>query len=257
MWFLRYLKSSVGGKQSMGAAGAALVAFLVGHLLGNLQLLNPDPAAAQAAYNAYTKFLTGLKPLIWFVEAGIAGVFAWHVAFATGLKLRNRKAAGPRRYAVAAAVGPSTPASYTMYGSGLVILLFVVLHLAVFKFGTCYLYRDADGELVRDMWLTTVLFFGNPVYTALYVLALLVVGAHLFHAIPSLFRTFGLDHPKWTPAFALCGWLLAVALGLGFAGTAAGTCALAHTAAGQAQIRKALGDQPGLARLKNAENSTP
>lgn len=250
MWFLQYLKSSIGRKQTMGVAGAALVGFLIGHLLGNFQLLNPDPAAAQTAYNAYTKFLTGLKPLIWFIEAGLIGIFAWHVGIATWLKWQNRKAAGSGRYAVSATVGSATPASYTMYCSGSIIFLFAVAHLAVFKFGTHYLYQDAKGDLIRDMWLTTVQFFGNPVYTALYVGALLVVGLHLFHAIPSLFRTFGLDHPKWTPAFTLCGWLLAAALGLGFAGTAVGTCVLARTEAGKAQVQKSLAAQPVLEKLK-------
>lgn len=250
MWILTYLKSSIGRKQTMGVAGALLVGFLVGHLLGNLQLLNPNPAAAQTAYNAYTKFLTGLSPLLQIIECGLVAILAWHVAVASWLKLQNLKSAGTSRYAVSATVGPATPASYTMYCSGSIIFVFIVLHLAVFKFGTYYLFQDAKGDVIRDMWLTTVQFFAHPLYTALYVAALLVIGLHLFHAIPSLFRTFGLDHPKWTPAFTVFGWLVAAALGLGFAGTAVGTCVLAHTDAGKAQIQKALDAQPALAQLK-------
>ena len=217
MWFPDYLKSSIGKKQTMGVAGLGLVGFLAGHLLGNLQLLNLDAAAAQAAYNAYTKFLTGMKPLIWFVEAGLVGIFLYHVCVATKLKLENLKARGKCRYAVNAHVGSATPASYTMYLTGSAILLFAVLHLAVFKFGTYYLYVDAKGDLIRDMWLTTVLFFGNPVYMGLYVLALLAIGAHLFHALPSICRTFGVEHPKWTPALTAAGMLAAAALSAGFA----------------------------------------
>ena len=89
MWFPDYLKSSIGKKQTMGVAGLGLVGFLAGHLFGHLQLLNLDAAAAQAAYNAYTKFLTGMKPLIWFVEAGLVGIFLYHVCVATKLKLEN------------------------------------------------------------------------------------------------------------------------------------------------------------------------
>ena len=243
MWFLDYLKSSIGKKQTMGLAGLGLVGFLAGHLAGNLQLLNPDAAAAQAAYNAYTKFLTGMKPMIWFVEAGLVGIFLYHAALATKLKLENLKARGKSRYAVNAHVGSATPASYTMYVTGSAILLFAVLHLAVFKFGTHYLYVDAKGDLIRDMWLTTVLFFGNPVYMGLYVLALLAIGAHLFHALPSLFRTFGLEHPKWTPIFTAAGMLAAAAISAGFVGTAVGTFALTKTNATQAQIQKAQAAQ--------------
>ena len=243
MWFPDYLKSSIGKKQTMGVAGLGLVGFLAGHLLGNLQLLNLDAAAAQAAYNAYTKFLTGMKPLIWFVEAGLAGIFLSPVCVATKLKLENLKARGKCRYAVNAHVGSATPASYTMYLTGSAILLFDVLHLAVFKLGTHYLYVDAKGDLIRDMWLTTVLFFGNPVYMGLYVLALLAIGAHLFHALPSICRTFGVEHPKWTPALTAAGMLAAAALSAGFVGTAVGTFALTKTDATKAQIQKAQAAQ--------------
>lgn len=248
MWFLDYLKSSIGRKQSMGVAGVLLVGFLAGHLLGNLQLLNPDPAAAQAAYNAYTRFLTGLKPLIWFIELALLAIFAYHVAIASWLKLENRRARGRTRYAVSASLGDATPASTTMYATGTVVLLFVVSHLVVFKYGTHYLYTDAQGEVIRDMWLTTVEFFGTWWCTALYGLGLLAVGFHLFHALPSLFRTFGLDHPKWTPAFTLVGRLVALALAGGFIGTAAATCALAHTPAARAQIQKAYAAQKAFAQ---------
>lgn len=253
MWFLDYLKSSIGRKQSMGVAGVLLVGFLAGHLLGNLQLLNLDPAAAQAAYNAYTRFLTGLKPLIWLIELALLAIFAYHVAVATWLKLENRRARGRTRYAVSASLGDATPASTTMYATGSIVLLFAVSHLAVFKYGTHYLYLNAEGEVVRDMWLTTVEFFGAWWCTALYGLGLLAVGFHLFHALPSLFRTFGLDHSKWTPAFTLVGRLAAVALAGGFIATAAATCALAHMSAAQAQIRKSHDAQKTLAARAAAQ----
>ena len=67
MWVRGYLTSSIGKKQVLGVVGAGLVMFLAGHMVGNLPLLNPDVAASQAAYNAYCRMLTGLKPMIWFV----------------------------------------------------------------------------------------------------------------------------------------------------------------------------------------------
>ena len=176
-WVGTYLASSIGRKQVLGVAGALLVAFLAGHMVGNLSLLNPDPAVAQAAYNAYCQFLTGLKPLIWFVEAGLAAILFVHVALALVLKLGNRRARGAARYAVVSHAGQATGAAYTMFASGAVILVFLVQHLVLFKFGRWYFYRNAAGEIVRDMWLTTVETFANPVWTALYVAALLVAGA--------------------------------------------------------------------------------
>lgn len=245
-WVGTYLASSIGRKQVLGVAGALLVAFLAGHMAGNLSLLNPDPAAAQAAYNAYCQFLTGLKPLIWFVEAGLAAILFVHVALALVLTLGNRRARGAARYAVVSHAGQATGAAYTMFASGVVILVFLVQHLVLFKFGRWYLYRNAADEIVRDMWLTTVETFANPVWTALYVAALLVAGAHLVHALPSLFRTFGLVHPRWTPLLNAAGVCVAGAILGGFIVTAAGTCALAHRPVTQAQIEKARAAQPAL-----------
>lgn len=250
MWFVDYLKSSIGKKQVMGFAGFLLAGFLLGHLLGNFQLLKPDPASAQASYNAYTKFLTGLKPLIWIVEGVLAALFLCHVAVATKLKLENRGARGKSRYAVSARAGGPTPASSTMYLTGLAVLVFVVLHLAVFKFGHHYLYLDEHGEVIRDMWLTTVLFLGDPLLMGLYVADLLVLGIHLFHALPSFCRTFGLVHTKWTRPFTALGRLTAVFLTLGFVGTALGTFALTRTESVQAQIKYAQSSQPALEALQ-------
>ena len=246
-WFLTYLTSSIGKKQVLGAVGAFLVLFLVGHLLGNLQLLKPDAVAAQASYNAYTEFLTGLKPLIWIIEAVLCGVFALHVLLGLKLKIENHRARGANRYAVSAHVAPTTIASSTMVISGLVILAFVIQHLLVFKYGTHYLYRDADGKIIRDMWLTTIQVFSNPCWTAFYVVSLLLLGCHLIHAIPSLFRTFGLDHPKWTPLFAFCGVIRGAALAFGFAATAAGTFVQSRQSDTKALMEKSFAVQGELA----------
>ena len=254
-WVGTYLASSIGRKQVLGVAGALLVAFLAGHMAGNLSLLNPDPAAAQAAYNAYCQFLTGLKPLIWFVEAGLAAILFVHVALALVLKLGNRRARGAARYAVVSHAGQATGAAYTMFASGAVILVFLVQHLLFFKFGAWYLYQNAAGEIIRDMWLTTALTFQNPVWTAAYSVALLVAGAHLVHAIPSLFRTFGLVHTRWTPLFNLFGRCAAAAIVGGFVVTAIGTCALMHTDKGERQIKKALADQPRLEKVMTVQRA--
>lgn len=254
MWVRCYLTSSIGKKQVLGVVGAGLVMFLAGHMVGNLPLLNPNVAASQAAYNAYCKLLTGLKPMIWFVEAGLVLILLVHACLALILKLGNSQARGGR-YAVTKRKGDASFATYTMFASGVIILVFLVQHLLFFKFGTWYLYQSASGEIIRDMWLTTVLTFQNPVWTAAYSVALLVAGAHLVHAIPSLFRTFGLVHARWTPLFNLFGRCVAAAIVGGFIVTAIGTYALMHTEKGKQQIEKAKADQPRLEKLVKAQDS--
>ena len=227
-WIGVYLTSSIGKKQQLAVAGAALTAFLGGHALGNLKLLNPDPVAAQASYNAYCAFLMSLKPFLYAIEGGLAALLLFHAAMALVLKLGNRKARGPQRYAVVARKGEATPGSFTMFLTGSAILVFMIQHLVFFKFGEYYLYRNAAGEIVRDMWLTAADTFANPLWTLVYVAALLVLGLHLMHALPSLFRTFGLAHRKWTPIFNLIAAAIELGLMCSFLAAAVGTCVLAN-----------------------------
>lgn len=245
--FKAYFLSSIGKKQTLGAVGAVLVMFLAGHMLGNLQLLNPDLVAQQASYNDYCKFLTGMKPMIWFVEAALVAILLIHVMLACVLKFGNRASRGAKRYAVVRHAGEVTCAAYTMFASGVVVFVFLLQHLRLFKFGNCYLYQSVSGEIIRDMWLTTVQTFASPGWTVAYVVAVLVVGAHLIHAIPSLFRTFGLVHARWTVLFNLFGVLAAAAIMGGFAVTAIGSCVLVNRPEGKALIQKSLEAQAQLA----------
>lgn len=252
-WIFEYLLSSIGKKQTMGFAGAGLVGFLLGHVGGNLQLLNPDLAAAQASYNAYTKFLTGLGPTLWAIEAGLTAILLYHAGVAVKLRLENLKAAGCRRYAVRAHKGKASPAAFTMLCSGSIILAFLVHHVATFKFGAYYLYQDASGAIIRDMWLTTALSFANPWIAGAYALAFLAIGAHLAHAVPSLFRTFGLVHPKWTPIFNVGGVLCAVAIFGGLSLVAVCTSWRVNTPEGKALIEQSRAAQVQLQQIQKAE----
>lgn len=246
MWIPTYLLSSIGKKQVLGVAGAGLVGFLLGHMSGNFALLNPDAAAAQAHYNAYAHFLMSLKPFLYVIELGLVAIMAVHAGMALKLKLENRRARGNVRYAVSKSLGDKPFASATMFISGLTILVFLIQHLLFIKYGHEYLYRDANGVVMRDMWLTMVLTFANPWWTAFYAAVMLVLGGHLIHAIPSLFRTFGIVHRKWNLIIETAGVLLGAAIAFGFAVTAIGTCLLVNLPAGKEQIQKSLDAQKEL-----------
>ncbi len=237
-WIIKYLTSSIGKKQIMGCSGAAIALFVLGHMIGNLQLINLDQAAAQAHYNAYTQLLTGMKPIIYFVEIGLIAIFFIHIFLAIKLKMENRKARGPESYEVNARKGKKTFASFTMIWSGLIILGFAIQHLMTLKFGAHYLYENEAGLVIRDMWLTTIDMFANPIWTVFYLIAMFVVGMHLFHAISSAFQTLGIAHQKWTPIIDFIGMVYSVVVALGFAFEAGFSCYIAH--------------QPGTEALRNA-----
>lgn len=257
-WIIKYLTSSIGKKQIMGASGAFLALFILVHMCGNLQLLTFDQAAAQASYNAYTEFLTSFNPLhfpfklIYLMELGMVAAFGLHIGLGILLKIENKKARGNVGYEVNARKGSKSFATFTMIWTGLIILGFGIQHLANLKFGEHYLYMNEAGEIVRDMWLTTVDMFANPVWTVFYLVAMFAIGTHLFHAISSAFQTLGLAHQKWTPVIEIIGMVYSIVIALGFAIEAAFSCYIANQPETQALRAKSHEIQQQLEQKKAA-----
>jgi succinate dehydrogenase / fumarate reductase cytochrome b subunit len=223
-WLLTYLTSSIGKKQVMGATGCMLLIFVLGHMIGNLQLLLPDPAAAQAAYNTYSALLTKSKLFLYTVEGSLALIFIVHLYLAITLKLQNNKARGAARYAVDARKGKKQFPTFIMIWTGLSIIAFIVWHLFTVRNGAHYYYLNpdvADGKVVRDMWLTTVEVLGNPLSAVIYLSVMLLLGFHLWHAISSAFQTMGINHQKWTPIIDKLAIVYCLVVALGFGATAA------------------------------------
>ena len=173
------ISSSIAKKLGMALTGLLLYGFLVAHLGGNLLLLKGDGGAA---FNAYSEFLVQ-HPLLIPAELGLIAIFLSHVYLAIIVSRENRRAR-PVGYQMTDAVGGGRSwASRTMIWSGLVILVFLVLHLKTFKYGD-----HGDGTLF-DLVIGT---FHQQAWTIWYVAALTVLGFHLWHAFQSAFQTLGL-----------------------------------------------------------------
>lgn len=259
-WIIKYITSSIGKKQVMGCTGAILALFILGHMVGNIQLINPDPAAAQASYNAYSELLTGHKAFIYTIEAVMSFVFILHIFLAVTLKLQNKKARGGIDYDVNARKGRKSFATFTMIWSGLFVVFFLVTHLMSLKFGEYYYYQNPDvagGAVVRDMWLTTIMAFANIKFSAFYVVSMFIIGLHLFHAISSAFQTMGIAHQKWTPFIELLGVVYSVVVALGFAVIAVGSFILGNKPETQALIEQSrdIGRQKMLEEQKMIEDA--
>jgi succinate dehydrogenase / fumarate reductase cytochrome b subunit len=226
-WLLTYLTSSIGKKQVMGASGCILALFVLGHMVGNLQLLLPAPEAAQAAYNTYSALLTKSKLFLYSIETGLVLIFVIHVYLAVTLKLQNNKARGSASYVVNARKGKKQFPTFIMIWSGLSLVAFVVWHISTVRNGVHYYYINpevAGGAVVRDMWLTTVEVIGNPLFAVFYITVMLLLGFHLWHAISSAFQTMGINHHKWTPIINKLAIVYCVVVAVGFAVTAAWCC---------------------------------
>jgi len=195
-WFLGQgrgtpvFSTSIGKKLGMALTGLVLYSFLIGHLAGNLQLFACDGGTT---FNTYADFMIS-NPLLIPTEFILLGVMMTHVAFAVSLSRAARRAR-PQGYAVQKAVGGRSLASRTMLWSGLIILIFLIIHIRTFKFG-----EIGEGGLSALVAET----FQQPVWAGGYLLVMTVLGFHLWHAMHSAFQTLG-----W---HTRAGWRLASSL---------------------------------------------
>lgn len=210
------LWTTVARKFLMALTGLALFLFICGHLAGNLLLF-----VGAEAFNRYAHRLISLGGLLYVIEALLLAVFLVHMITAVSVTLGNWRAR-PKGYSrTASRGGPSRQniSSKTMIWSGVVILVFLVIHLITFKYGPGipegYVVL-LDGEPVRDLYRLVAESFRDPIYTGGYVAAMVVLGFHLRHGFWSAVQSLGLHHPRWTPVVYAVGVVASVVLGFGF-----------------------------------------
>lgn len=201
-WLFKAASASIGKKQCMALTGLGLCGFLVLHLAGNFLLF-----AGPQAFNGYAKKLEE-NPLLLPGEISLLALFAIHVGFALRVTLENRRAR-PVRYAVSATEGERSFASGTMWLSGLITLVFLVLHLLHFRF--------AGAEARADLHALVLKTFQSLTYVAWYVFAVCVLGLHVGHGFQSAFRSLGLHHPKYTQLVRWVSRIFGAGVALGYA----------------------------------------
>lgn len=206
---LKAFSSSVGTKLLISLTGLALFLYLVLHLVGNaLVFLGPE------TFNQYSHTLLS-SPLLVPVELGLLAVFLAHI-YKTVTSLLDNRRARPVRYVNKRWAGkPSRKsiASSTMIVSGLVIVLFVIIHVKGFKYGP---YYEVSGSHVRDLYRMEMENFSRPILVAFYVVCMALVGFHLWHGFSSAFQSLGADTPRGTPRVLALGKALALAIAGGF-----------------------------------------
>jgi len=207
-----YCRSSIGRKHLMAVTGLLLCGFLVGHLTGNFLLL-----VSSDAFNIYGHKLASLGAGLYVIETILLLIFLTHLGLAIKLTMENKAARGLQKYAVKKCTGRGTTImSATMPYTGLVLLVFIILHLCNIKFGPHYT-TIVDGVQMRDLFKVTIEHFKNPLNVAWYVVAMICAALHTAHGFSSAFQSLGLNHPKYFPKLKLISYLYAVAVGGGFA----------------------------------------
>src|SRR5262245_18761028 len=166
----RMWQSSLGKKYVMAITGCALFGFVIGHLLGNLQIfLGPE------ALNRYGHFLQSTPELIWPAHIGLLALAVLHVAAAIKLSAEN-KAARPIPYAKHEVVA-ACYASRTMLMSGLIVFVFVIYHLLHFTIqipGINFTGQDfrllEDAQRRLDIYRMMILGYKQPLVSLFYVI---------------------------------------------------------------------------------------
>ena len=202
-------QSTIGKKYLMATTGLLLVLFVIGHMLGNLQIF-----LGAETINAYGAFLKGKPALLWSARVGLLVTAAMHVWAAATLAVRNR-AARPTPYRVKRFAGAGY-ASRTMIWSGLIVLAFIVYHLLHFTFGVVdpALLQLQDEAQRHDVYRMVVLGFSHPLVSGFYILSMALLCAHLRHGGSSLLQSLGFRAGRqrvWADRLAaLLAWVVFV-----------------------------------------------
>ncbi|MBA2622788.1 MAG: succinate dehydrogenase cytochrome b subunit [Chthoniobacterales bacterium] len=210
--FSAFYRSSIGKKFIVAVTGVILLGFVVGHLIGNLQIfLGPE------YINSYAEKLRALGVLLWVIRIFLLVSVVLHILFTIRLALDNRRAR-PDAYAKKEHVKASL-ASRTMTWSGLVVLAFIIYHIAHFTVQVAdprFALLKADPLNRHDVYSMMVYGFQNLVVSAFYVIAILLLTLHLSHGTSSFFQSLGLNDKKMTPRLALGGRILAWLIFVGY-----------------------------------------
>lgn len=210
----RKWQTTIGKKIIMGITGLLLGGFLVMHLAGNLALFIPDGGRS---YNLYSHTLHQLGPILNVARAGLLIFFLSHIVTGFRVFFENRRAR-KNRYAVYASKGGPTklsPASRSMIITGIVIMIFVPVHIQMFSLGEYY-ETVIDGQPMRDLYTLVVEKFKNPVNAFGYAGIMLLLGLHLRHGFWSALQSLGAMTKRALPVVYAIGVLFAVLLAGGF-----------------------------------------
>ncbi|MDP4610676.1 MAG: succinate dehydrogenase cytochrome b subunit [Opitutales bacterium] len=230
-----FFKSTIGRKILMALSGLVLVLFVLGHMLGNLQIfLGAD------VINAYAYKLHHLLPAsaLWGIRLFLLGTVTVHIWTAISLTLDNRKAR-PQGYDVKKSLQSSYGAR-TMRMSGIIVLAFILFHIAHYtaRVVPSMEYGDAsvlspnevplvkhghavvkEGEPIMTFNVNDMMVDGFQVWwvSAFYIIATGLLCLHLSHGFSSMFQSVGLRNTLWRKRLDCLAVLYAWVIFLGFA----------------------------------------
>ncbi len=190
-------QTAVGKKWVMGVTGIMLLGYVLAHMVGNLHLYEGPRQINEYAEQLRT--LGGhLAPrtfVLWLLRLGLIAAFVLHIHAAATLTVLNHKAR-PTKYQGGRSYGAANFASRSMRWTGVIILLYVLFHLADLTWG----WWLGDDYIRGDVYHNVVKSLSSIPVAIIYIVANIALAVHIFHGAWSMFQTLGWNNPKFNAA---------------------------------------------------------
>lgn len=209
--------SSFALKQIMAVTGVIFVLFVFVHMIGNLKIYQ-----GADALNSYAQWLREVgyplfphQGVLWVLRIVLLTSLIAHIYAAITLWLRGRRARGRHRRRTLKGLMPLS--AKAMLPGGLVIVVFVVLHLLDLTIGAvlapeAFQQHGADGTI--HAYENLVASFQRPWMAIFYVVTMVIIGFHVAHGWRTLLQDWGAGR-RFRQAWTTLGALIAIAIVVG------------------------------------------
>lgn len=198
--------SSIVRKFIMALSGLFLIIFLITHLVINSLTL----ASSKDLFNEAAHFMA-TNPIIYAMQYVLALGFIIHIGMGIKLTFQNKRARS-QEYVYNKMSKNTNLSSRSMIVSGGLVIVFLALHLRDYFYQMKFVGLP-EGTTDYDL---VVNLFTNPYYTAVYVIAFIVLGIHLNHGFKSAFQSMGANHKKYNPLIKIVSTAYSIVIALGF-----------------------------------------
>jgi succinate dehydrogenase / fumarate reductase cytochrome b subunit len=201
---VRFYQTTVFKKAIMAITGMILFLFVIGHMIGNLQIF-----LGRETLDAYGHFLHSVPELLWPVRIVLLAAVTLHIISTIQLAT-VKNAARPVQY-VKKNDSHSSYASRTMYWSGPIVAAFIVYHILHLTLGVAQPSVYVQGAVYDNV----VYGFQNYAISGFYILSMALLCTHLYHGAWSMFQSVGINHPRYTPMLRKFAALMAIVIFIG------------------------------------------
>jgi succinate dehydrogenase / fumarate reductase cytochrome b subunit len=201
----RLFRSSIGLKLITAATGVILSLFVLGHMLGNLQIFQ-----GKEAIDAYARFLRVEPALLWTVRLGLLAAVALHIWAYLALTRQNQKAQPGTGYRVRH-YKESSYASRSMRLTGPLLLAFIIYHILHMTTGTVH-SSFHEGAVYQNL----IGAFQSVPVAVIYLLSMAMLALHLWHGVWSVFQTLGFSQPRYLSLGRRVATVFTIVVVLGF-----------------------------------------